>query len=701
MDPKPSNKEAMFSSSEASSRFFSASGVWSAASGTIMDTRSEPPPYQYHGGRRAHPGEGAPPPSSDPAPPKGKSFSHGVSVPSSRDPEPTAAAPPSQAAAVADEVGLATANAANTSQTSKSKPSSKSNHAPAAVAAGSGRKSRRAPSPGSPGRGRNPHAPSSSSHRQGPEGRARGGVARSAHARDPDDDDVPPSNGIDPPEGACAASPGASAPVPRKPSYLNYLDPPSQSLTSQSQSSAGSQEPYAGVYKSKSKFKSGPHQQHGQNNQLAVWNEEIVAESEDRRSAPVESLRGESVAAASSLHHHTASSGSPSSRSPSPSSQSSVDRASESRALALREDDSRREGRSRASSRRSETHSRAQGQEDSHYDAIEKYYGEEEEQHHDDALVAREDRYLAKAVDNYQAMVPIDSNIYEAFDHTFVTCPERLRFRFLYTFIRKNLDRKIIIFFSTADSVKFHAKLLNHLKIPVITIHGKQTREKFIHRFFKFSDMHTGILCATDEAGRDLDIPPSVDWVVQFEPPDDPSEYILRVARISCDPDRVGRSLLFLNPGEQGFLKYYHSASIPVSEFEIPMHKLAEVQGKIECLVNQNERMLRSSRDAYGSYLIAHASHNFRDVYNVHDLNKQDVASAFGLVGLPDVDDMTMETETIAADRWEGGAPEKTTTTKKATWEKKEKPTNDTWMKGMTKSWPHSQIKLHPKFTER
>lgn len=275
------------------------------------------------------------------------------------------------------------------------------------------------------------------------------------------------------------------------------------------------------------------------------------------------------------------------------------------------------------------------------------------------AIITKEDdnRYLSNAVDNHKAIVPIDSTLYEAYDHTFVTCPEHLRFRFLYTFVKKNLDKKIILFFSTANSAKFHAKLLGHFHIPgVLTMHGKQSREKFIHHFFKFSDLDTGILCATDAAGRDLDIPPSVDWVVQFEPPDDPSEYILRVARISNDSDRVGRSLLFLNPGEQGFLKYYHSASIPVSEFEIPTGKLADVQTHIEYHVNESERLLRLARDAYGSYLIAYASHGFRDVYNVHDLNKHDVASAFGLVGLPAVmDDLTMETDTLAVSSYGGG----------------------------------------------
>lgn len=331
----------------------------------------------------------------------------------------------------------------------------------------------------------------------------------------------------------------------------------------------------------------------------------------------------------------------------------------------------------------------------------------------DGAIVpADQNRYLAAAVDNYGAMVPIDSAIYEAYDHTFVICPEHLRFRFLYTFLKNNLDKKIMVFFSTTNSAQFHAKLLSHFHIPSLTMHSRQKRDKFIRTFFKFSDSDEGILCATDSAGRDLDIPPSVDWVIQFEPPDDPSEFILRVARISCDSDRVGRSLLFLNPGEQGFLKYYHSASIPVSEFEIP-NTLADIQSSIENQVNESEKMLRYAREAYGSYLIAYASHGFRDVYNVHDLNKENVATGFGLVTLPDMadDDESVETETIASSysyaggesSVVGGLAEYHTSSRSSPKSKREKQDSkdkncNNWMKKTNKSWPHSQIKLHPRF---
>lgn len=314
-----------------------------------------------------------------------------------------------------------------------------------------------------------------------------------------------------------------------------------------------------------------------------------------------------------------------------------------------------------------------------------------------DAMVAYEGRYLAAAVDNDHAIVPFDSNLFESYDHTFVKCPEHLRFLFLYTFLKKNTDKKIMIFFSTTNSAKFHAKLLDHFHIPCLVMHSNQKRENFINTFFRFSDLEEGILCATDAAGRDLDIPPSVDWMVQFEPPDDPTEFILRVARISCDSDRVGRSLLFLNPGEQGFLKYYHSAAIPVSEFEIP--KLAEIQTAIEYHVNESEKFVRMARDAYGSYLIAYASHTFRDVYNVHDLNKNDVAAAFGLVSLPSIGDDSEDDESSYGEEYNQSTGEAPREGGKKTWSTNKKQKEKTWMKG-EKSWPHCQIKVHPKFRD-
>ena len=64
-----------------------------------------------------------------------------------------------------------------------------------------------------------------------------------------------------------------------------------------------------------------------------------------------------------------------------------------------------------------------------------------------------------------------------------------------------------------------------------------------------------GTLLCTDVAARGLDIP-AVDWIIQYDPPDDPKEYIHRVGRTARGRSGRGRALLLLLPEEVGFLRY-------------------------------------------------------------------------------------------------------------------------------------------------
>ncbi len=52
-------------------------------------------------------------------------------------------------------------------------------------------------------------------------------------------------------------------------------------------------------------------------------------------------------------------------------------------------------------------------------------------------------------------------------------------------------------------------------------LQGKQKQTKRTTTFFQFCNADSGILLCTDVAARGLDIP-EVDWIVQYDPPDDP-----------------------------------------------------------------------------------------------------------------------------------------------------------------------------------
>ena len=56
---------------------------------------------------------------------------------------------------------------------------------------------------------------------------------------------------------------------------------------------------------------------------------------------------------------------------------------------------------------------------------------------------------------------------------------------------------------------------------PPLHVQGKQKQHKRTSTFFEFCQADAGILLCTDVAARGLDIP-EVDWIVQYDPPDDP-----------------------------------------------------------------------------------------------------------------------------------------------------------------------------------
>ena len=81
---------------------------------------------------------------------------------------------------------------------------------------------------------------------------------------------------------------------------------------------------------------------------------------------------------------------------------------------------------------------------------------------------------------------------------------------------------------------------------------------------------------------------PAVDWIIQFDPPDDPRDYIHRVGRTARGANGKGRSLMFLQPSEVGFLKHLKEARVPVVEFEFPAKRIVNVQSQLEKLIGQN-----------------------------------------------------------------------------------------------------------------
>ena len=171
----------------------------------------------------------------------------------------------------------------------------------------------------------------------------------------------------------------------------------------------------------------------------------------------------------------------------------------------------------------------------------------------------------------------------------------------------------------------------------VLDIHGRQKQQKRTSTFFEFCRATSGVLLCTDVAARGLDIP-EVNWIVQFDPPDDPREYVHRVGRTARGETGTGRALLFLAPAELGFLRWLRDARVALHEYEFDMSKVTNIQSALTKLVEKNYYLHRAARDAYRSYLLAYASHAHKDIFDVHSLDLQAVSESFGFAVPPRVD---------------------------------------------------------------
>jgi len=219
----------------------------------------------------------------------------------------------------------------------------------------------------------------------------------------------------------------------------------------------------------------------------------------------------------------------------------------------------------------------------------------------------------------------------------YVICPSDKRLLLLFTFLKKNRKKKVMVFFSSCLSVKYHHELFNYIDLSVLCIHGKQKQTKRTTTFFQFCNSDSGILLCTDVAARGLDIP-DVDWIVQFDPPDDPKEYIHRVGRTARGEGGKGHALLMLRPEELGFLRYLKQANVPLNEFEFGWNKVSNIQPQMEKLISKNYFLSISAKEAFKAYVRAYESHSLKQIFNVQTLDLNAVGRSFGFSVPPHID---------------------------------------------------------------
>jgi superfamily II DNA/RNA helicase len=168
----------------------------------------------------------------------------------------------------------------------------------------------------------------------------------------------------------------------------------------------------------------------------------------------------------------------------------------------------------------------------------------------------------------------------------------------------------------------------------VLMLHGHMKHRQRLQTFDAFNKWSTGVLFCTDVAARGLDIP-QVDWIVQFDPPLDPTEYIHRVGR-TARAGSGGSAVIFLSEEEAAFVKYLGRFRIQVEPLPMPAD-LPDIQMKLEHVLQIDPVVAKSAVHAYRAHVGAYQTHLLTNTFNIYNLDLDALARAFALTSTPHV----------------------------------------------------------------
>uniref|UniRef100_A0A8C8SN83 ATP-dependent RNA helicase n=1 Tax=Pelusios castaneus TaxID=367368 RepID=A0A8C8SN83_9SAUR len=268
-----------------------------------------------------------------------------------------------------------------------------------------------------------------------------------------------------------------------------------------------------------------------------------------------------------------------------------------------------------------------------------------------------------------------------------VVVPSKLRLVTLAAFIlgkcKFEKQHKLIIFFSSCEQVEFHYKLLlkvlsgglgaeesaclprSSSPLKFLQLHGSMEQKERTAVFQEFLQCKTGVLLCTDVAARGLDLP-QVTWIVQYNAPASPAEYVHRIgrtARIGCH----GNSLLVLTPSEAEYVNSLASHKINVSEMKMEdilsslmkddcfkgcrwgnkksrgtdpqevRERATVLQTEFENYVHSSEGTVQWAKKALQSFLRSYTTYpkNLKHIFHIKSLHLGHVAKSFGLRDAP------------------------------------------------------------------
>ena len=252
-------------------------------------------------------------------------------------------------------------------------------------------------------------------------------------------------------------------------------------------------------------------------------------------------------------------------------------------------------------------------------------------------------------------------------------CPVDAKLWHLVNFIREHRSCKMIVYFLTCACVDFYESAVKELlpESSTIALHGKMKQKQRESALGVFTEQSSGVLMCTDIAARGLDIP-GVDWIVQFDPPQDPAAFVHRVGR-TARMGREGNAIVFLSPNsEASYVDFLRIRGVEIKAAPGTREYFAEVAAEtqngdddkqielasdiVDALekteleeragADQTHIALRKASEksrelmekgvrAYVSFIRGYKEHHCRFIFRFKELEYGSLAMSMGLLRLP------------------------------------------------------------------
>ncbi|XP_007494935.2 probable ATP-dependent RNA helicase DDX10 [Monodelphis domestica] len=223
-------------------------------------------------------------------------------------------------------------------------------------------------------------------------------------------------------------------------------------------------------------------------------------------------------------------------------------------------------------------------------------------------------------------------------DQNYIICELHQKISVLYSFLKSHLKKKSIVFFASCKEVQYLFRVFCRLRpgISILALHGKQQQMRRMEVYNEFVRKKSAVLFATDIAARGLDFP-AVNWVLQFDCPEDANTYIHRAGRTARYKEG-GESLLILLPSEvKGMVHQLSQRKVPVKEIKINPEKLIDIQKKLEAFLAQDQDLKERAQRCFVSYLRSIYLMKNKEVFDVNKLLLPEYALSLGLAVAPRV----------------------------------------------------------------